>query len=124
LEEGVAAARTCFNYLKPGGYLRIAVPDGLNPNPEYIEWIRVGGASPGQHRNGHKVLYTYETLSDVLSQAGFRVVLYEYFDHSGRFHFQEWSREQGTIQRSKRYDRRNADGQLRFTSIVADAFKP
>lgn len=28
-EEGVEAARTCFDFLKPGGYVRCAVPDGF-----------------------------------------------------------------------------------------------
>ncbi len=124
LAEGLFAARTCFTYLKPGGYLRLAVPDGLHPDPEYIGWIRVGGASPGQHTNDHKVLFTYASLRDLLSRAGFRVVLYEYFDDAHTFQFHEWSREGGTIRRSSRYDPRNHDGQLRFTSIVADAIKP
>lgn len=31
LDEGLAAAKLCFEYLKPGGYLRVAVPDGFHP---------------------------------------------------------------------------------------------
>ena len=27
-EEGIDAAKMCFKYLKPGGYIRCAVPDG------------------------------------------------------------------------------------------------
>ncbi|WP_234009004.1 hypothetical protein [Deinococcus sp. NW-56] len=34
-EEGRAAARLCFGYLEPGGFLRVAVPDAHFPDPEY-----------------------------------------------------------------------------------------
>ncbi|MFL5548065.1 MAG: class I SAM-dependent methyltransferase, partial [Gemmatimonadales bacterium] len=44
--EGLAAARTCYTYLKPGGYLRVAVPDGLHPDPEYIETVKAGAQEP------------------------------------------------------------------------------
>lgn len=59
-QEGLIAASICFKYLKPGGYLRVAVPDGLHPDPEYIEWVRVGGV--GTANRDHKVLYTYQSL--------------------------------------------------------------
>src|SRR5690242_11289052 len=35
-DEGLEAARRCFQYLKPGGYLRVAVPDGFHPNRDYL----------------------------------------------------------------------------------------
>lgn len=122
-EEARVAARTCFTYLKPGGYLRVAVPDGLHPNPEYLEWVRVGGASPGQLANDHKVLYTYRALRDVFESSGFKVELYEYFDETGRFNYHDWEEKAGTIRRSKRFDPRNKNGSLTFTSIVLDAVK-
>jgi predicted SAM-dependent methyltransferase len=112
------AAATCFKYLKPGGYMRIAVPDGLHPSPSYNELVRVG--SP----NDHKVLYTYKTLKEQFERAGFRVHLYEYYDESGKFHDHPWDRKAGTIWRSKRLDKRNRDGNLNFTSIILDAVKP
>jgi predicted SAM-dependent methyltransferase len=123
VEQGVQAARTCFTYLKPGGYLRLAVPDGNHPDPAYIGVVKVVGASPIQIANDHKVLYTYPLLKDVLEQAGFRVVPYEYFDESGTFHYHEWDPKHGKIWRSKRFDRRNQNGRLAFTSIVVDAVK-
>jgi predicted SAM-dependent methyltransferase len=122
-EQGLAAARTCYTYLRPGGYLRLGVPDGLHPNPEYIEWVRVGGRSPMQVANDHKVLYTYQSLRSLLEQAGFRVQLYEYFDENGVFHEQPWDPAAGMIRRSRRFDKRNKGGSLTFTSIVLDAVK-
>lgn len=123
-EDALPAAQTCFRYLKPGGYLRIAVPDGLHPDPTYIEWVKVGGASPGQLANDHKVLYTHKTLRELFERSGFRVELYEYFDEAGRFQCRDWDPKDGTIWRSKRFDKRNSGGTLTFTSIVMDAIKP
>lgn len=123
VEEGRIAAHTCFKYLRPGGYLRIAVPDGLHPSPTYREWVRVGGASPMQVANDHKVLYDHRMLSEVFESAGFRVHLYEYFDEAGSFQYQEWDPKRGKIWRSKRFDSRNSEGKLVFTSIILDAVK-
>jgi predicted SAM-dependent methyltransferase len=122
-EEARVAAGTCHKYLMPGGYLRVAVPDGLHPDPKYIGWVKPGGASPGQIANDHKVLYTYASLRDVFVRSGFRVNLYEYFDEAGAFHGEEWDATAGTIWRSRRFDKRNRDGSFTFTSIILDAVK-
>jgi len=45
--------------------LRVAVPDGFHPNPGYIERVKPGGTGPGA--GDHKILYTYRTLSAILS---------------------------------------------------------
>jgi predicted SAM-dependent methyltransferase len=124
LEEAEVAVRTCYTYLKQGGYIRVAVPDGLHPSPEYQSWVRPGGATPGQISNDHKVLYTYRTLASLFKDAGFTVQLYEYFDELGKFQYQDWHTGEGTIRRSKRFDPRNSGGSLTFTSIVMDAYKP
>ena len=118
-QEGRKAAALCFRYLKPGGYIRVAVPDGLHPDRSYIEQVRVGGSD----NNGHKVLYTYKTLGDVFTSAGFRVELLEYFDEQRTFHEKNWHVADGMIHRSKRFDGRNRDGVLRYTSLVLDAWK-
>src|SRR5437660_975249 len=46
-EEGLAAAKCCYRYLRPGGYLRAAVPDGFHPDTNYIQHVRPGGSGPG-----------------------------------------------------------------------------
>jgi predicted SAM-dependent methyltransferase len=144
-EEGLAAARTCFIYLKPGGYLRVAVPDGLHPDPTYVELVKAKhGVSNGTSRpstaldgNGahHKALYTHRSLKQLFERAGFEVELYEYFDEDGEFHCREWDRAAGTIWRSKRFDPRNRRSELKsvypgtlgdylsYSSIILDAVK-
>ncbi|HEX3236563.1 MAG TPA: hypothetical protein VHR41_20390 [Gemmatimonadales bacterium] len=124
LEEAGDAARRCFEYLRPGGYLRIAVPDGFHPDPTYLGWVKPGGASPGQRGNDHKVLYTHLSARQLFESAGFRVELYEYFDEAGTFHHHPWDEARGKIWRSAKFDKRNAGGTLTFTSIILDAIKP
>jgi predicted SAM-dependent methyltransferase len=115
-------AGTCFRFLKPGGYLRVAVPDGLHPDASYIDQVRPGGSGPGA--DDHKVLYTYASFRDLFSREGFEVRLYEYYDESGRFQYQEWNPQGGLIRRSMRFDERNSPGRPAYTSIVLDAVRP
>jgi predicted SAM-dependent methyltransferase len=116
------ANNNCFRFLKKGGVLRLAVPDGLNPSKEYIDYVRPGGNGPGA--DDHKILYTYKTMSERLQKAGFKVSLLEYWDENGKFHHTDWTDENGHIMRSRRYDQRNKDGKLGYTSLIVDAIKP
>jgi predicted SAM-dependent methyltransferase len=119
LEEGQIAARTCRRFLKRGGYLRIAVPDGNHPDRDYIEHVRPGGSGPGAE--DHKVLYEHALMSQTISQAGFSIHLLEHFDKDGRFIVNNWSAEDGMVRRSSRYDERNQGGRLNYTSLIIDA---
>jgi predicted SAM-dependent methyltransferase len=121
-ESGEIANRNCFEFLNPGGRLRLAVPDGFKPDPDYINWVRPGGNGPGA--KDHKILYDYKLLTVKLEQSGFRVVLLEYWDEKGDFHFRDWSSEDGHVRRSSRYDPRNQDKPLAYTSLIVDAIRP
>ena len=56
--EARLAAANCFAVLKPGGRLRVAVPDRLFPNKAYQHDVQVGGPGPVDHpAAGHKVAY-------------------------------------------------------------------
>lgn len=121
LEDGAVAAATCFTFLKKGGRLRVAVPDGFHPDENYIEFVKPGGLGAGA--DDHKVLYNYQTFSRIFEQAGFRVELLEYFDENGIFHAQNWDMSDGYIHRSIRYDSRNSDGKPVYTSLIIDAVK-
>jgi predicted SAM-dependent methyltransferase len=116
------AALNCFKYLKPGGYMRVAVPDGWHPDKDYIDYVKPGGWGAGS--DDHHVLYTYRSLSTVFTMAGFKTLLLEYFDEGGRFHYLDWSPTDGMIHRSKRFDSRNYTRSLAYTSIILDARKP
>lgn len=120
-EQGLLAARTCYQFLKPNGRLRVAVPDGNSPHADYINYVKPGGTGPGS--DDHKVLFTHDTFQDLFTKAGFQVTLLEYFDEHGQFKQQHWSSEDGHISRSAAHDTRNQNGQLNYTSIILDAIK-
>ena len=109
----------CFRYLKSGGLLRIAVPDGNRKDPEYVEEV-----SPP--KDGHQLLFTVDDLMRRLLGVGFRVTPLEYFDAKEEFHCYPWKDEDGLIRRSARYDRqeRFKRGALYYTSLIVDARKP
>lgn len=120
-EDGMLAARMCYKYLSPGGYLRVAVPDGFHNNKEYFEYVKPKGSGPGA--DDHKILYNYQTFKELFEEAGFSVDLLEYFDESGKFHYKKWDSQRGMIRRSKKFDKRNKTGKLNYTSIIIDAIK-
>lgn len=123
--EGRAAAAICFDYLKPGGFLRVAVPDAFFPDPAYQDQVKPGGPGPADHPAAdHKIVYDYRTLSAVLASAGFAVDLLEYCDEAGRFHYNQWDTASGPIYRSLRLDHRNKDEKLGFISLIIDARRP
>jgi predicted SAM-dependent methyltransferase len=115
------ANQNCFKFLKKGGILRIAVPDGFHPNQEYIDYVKPGGNGAGA--DDHKILYNYKSMIEKLKKVGFDVQLLEYWDESGKFHFVDWTDKGGHIRRSRRYDPRNQNGTLNYTSLIVDAVK-
>lgn len=119
-DDGRTAARQCHKYLAPGGYLRLAVPDGNHPDEQYIDWVKPNGSGAGA--DDHKVLYNLSSLTEVLESAGFDVEPLEHFDGQGTFHAVDWRPEDGLVRRSARFDDRNRDG-LRYTSLIVDARK-
>lgn len=122
--EGSFAANLCRIFLKPGGLLRIAVPDALHPDPDYIDWVKPLGKGPGAE--GHRILYDHIMLRSLLASAGFaRVIPLEWWDESGRFNFKPWATEDGLVRRSVRYDSgKNIPGRpALYTSLIVDAVK-
>lgn len=115
-EQARVAAITCHRFLKPGGYLRVAVPDGLHPDADYIRGVKPPA-------DDHQVLYTHASFRQLFEGAGFQVQLLEYHDELGQFQCREWDPALGMIRRSRRFDPRNTASRLGYTSIVLDASK-
>ena len=124
-QEGIQAARNCYDFLKSGGYIRCAVPDKNFRSEWYQNMVQVGGPGPKDHpAYTHKVVYDYLALKAVFEQAGFVVELLEYCDENGAFHYRYWNEADGKIGRSFRFDARNSVEKLGIVSIIIDAKKP
>ena len=105
-------------YLAPNARIRIAVPDGYHPSPTYIDHVKPQGTGPGADE--HQLLYTYKTLTHLLTTNNYAYQLVEHFDENGTFHKIDWRIEDGFIRRSADYDRRNQQAPLTYTSLIVD----
>lgn len=112
--------RIVRSFLSQQGFVRIAVPDGLHPDPSYIDYVKPGGSGNGA--DDHKVLYNYITITRILSEEQYDYNLLEYFDELGQFHRLLWETNDGLVQRSADYDPRNKDYPLLYTSLIIDAW--
>lgn len=127
LEEGIAAAKNCFDFLEEGGFLRAAVPDANFRNDWYQNMVKIGGnGDPNHPAFTHKIVYDCRLFREVFERAGFEVELLEYCDEHGDFHYKYWNEADGRIGRSLRFDTRNSyeRGTLGMVSIILDAKKP
>ena len=105
--------------------LRCAVPDANFPDAAYQRIARIGGPGPKDHPAAdHKIVYDYRRFTDIFMQAGFAVDLLEYCDEQGRFHYHQWSPDQGPVYRSLLLDHRNQGATIGSVSLIIDARKP
>lgn len=106
-DEALAALCNARSYLKPGGHIRIAVPDAFNPDANYQEHSRPGGKGQAWARlllyandePEHKVHYNFQSLSELIERAGLTPRLLEYHDAAGVFHRNAWKQSDGPIRR-------------------------
>jgi len=121
LAQSSKALELAYRHLMEGGLIRIAVPDGNNPNPEYIEQVRPGGAGPGAA--DHKMLWTKESLAETLEQAGFRPRPLEWFDQDGTSYTADWDPADGFVHRSVKYGKPNATFPDSHRSLIIDGLR-
>lgn len=118
------AARNFYFYLKPGGFARICVPDGLHPDQKYQAWV---APYTGWSGADHKQLFDYRSLLQLLRSVGFQVYLREYWDEGGELHSSLWSDLDGRVKRCSR-SLYSAIVSLfvgaEYTSLLVDAVKP
>lgn len=117
-EEGRIAVNECYRYLKHGGLLRAAVPDGYRRDAAYV-----AEASPP--KDGHQELYNVDSFTALLKGVGFVVTPLEYFDAEENFHAQPWDENEGMVMRSIRFDSQVEfqRDQMFYTSLIVDARK-
>lgn len=144
LRELHDALKHAFKYLKPGGTLRLAVPDAFHPSRYYYNLVKPGGwETPYEHM----LFLDYEMLSRIGSEVGFEVRLLEYFDEYGIFHDVSYRSEDGVVQRCARNNsgldtgdnavmaqfyasipehlrHQFVERQISYTSLIVDFVKP
>lgn len=120
-EEAIIACNNCSKFLKKGGNLRIAVPDGYFPNKEYIEATKPGGSGAGA--KDHKVLYDFKSIHKIFDKTLFDCKLIEYFDQNGKFKNIKLDIDKGYIIRSRFNDVRNTIDIINYTSLIVDLIK-
>ncbi len=98
-EQMRKALSNIYKYLKSNGTIRIAVPDGNNPNEEYIRNVEISGI--GADAKDHKQLIKYEQLHDEMKRVGFKVTLKEGYDKYGNLKVTKIDKEKGQIIRSR-----------------------
>lgn len=121
-DEAVAALGHMYRYLLPGGRVRIAVPDGNNPDLEYIRQVGISGVGPDAA--DHKQLLTVDALEHIFARAGFKSSLVEGYCSNGNLICKPWLPEDGYILRSRQNE---PDGRWQFrdahTSLIVDGVK-
>lgn len=111
-EEGILSARNCYDFLEDGGYIRVAVPDGNLRDEDFIDFVNPMDRPENHPCASHKILYTYDILSNVFKEVGFIISYLEYCDEQGDFHYRYWNPADGHIGRSFRYDTRNTSSKI------------
>lgn len=144
LRDLKTALENAHRFLKPGGWLRAAVPDAFHPSRYYYNLVKPGGwETPYEHM----LLLDYEMLSRIGREIGFRVRLLEYFDENGLFHIADYDSEDGIVQRCARNNiglntsdnevmnqfyssipdhlrQQFLDRRMTYTSLIVDLIKP
>ena len=106
-----------YNFLKVGGILRFAVPDGYHPSVYVRKLIKPNGLELGADE--HKVVFNIDMVEKLAEENGFELDRIEYFDKNGVFHTKEFNFENGYISRcSKNYKGRFTDDQKEYNKLI------
>lgn len=118
-----AALALIAAHMVPGGRLRIAVPDGHYPDPDYIRRVGINGI--GDDAADHKQLLTVDSLSAMMRGAGFATTHVEGFEADGRLVTNRWDPADGWIRRSRQNPADTAwEHEGDSTSLIVDGVMP
>lgn len=121
-QECLDALKNIADHLIDAGRVRIAVPDGYHPDVNYLQHVGIGGI--GDDASDHKQLLNGDTLSEILSESGFRPIHIEGYDAKGRLIQEPWLPHDGFIRRS-RANKLNSSWNFidAETSLIVDGIK-
>ncbi len=126
LQEMQTALKLIYENMILGGSLRVAVPDGNNPNFEYRKNCGINGI--GADAADHKQFITYELFSEEALKVGFEVKLIEGYQKNKQLISEEIDFELGYVMRSRRninylLSKEGWNFPDANTSLIVDCFK-
>lgn len=125
-DEAGKALQLISKHMIFGGKIRVAVPDGYNPDPFYIKHVNIGGI--GADAADHKQLLNSDSLTRILQESGFSTNLLEGYLASGELIQREVDSGSGRVTRS-RSNASNMASKLGWeftdanTSLIVDGIK-
>lgn len=114
--ENEVVLKAVFVHLKENGIFRIAVPDGYNPDPKYIDDVSPLGKIGASY--GHKSLWNYKTYAELAKKNNFTIKFIEYFDEQKNYFLNPYNIIDGEIKRTGNNSDQNAG-----KSLVIDLIK-
>ncbi len=126
LDEMRNAINLIYKNMVYEGSLRIAVPDGNNPNQEYRNHCGINGI--GADASDHKQFITFELLRDEVEKIGFKCHLIEGYLKNRKLISTPFNRELGNVIRSRSneiiiYPKEGWDFVDANSSLIVDCFK-
>lgn len=119
------ALKQIHKHMVPGGKIRIAVPDGYNPDKIYLKHVGINGI--GDDALSHQQLLNIDTLTSLLTEAGFSTELIEGYDSQKSLVQKTFSEDEGTIRRSRSSIKRDETYIWSFpdseTSLIVDGIR-
>lgn len=121
LQQNKIAINLIYQYLKPGGVFRFVVPDGYNPDKNYIDYVKPNGTGPGC--NDHKLLWNIDLMLETFSNSGFMVISKENYSKEGILFSSELNKANGEVIRTvTNPDRQNWELK-NYSSLIIDFVK-
>ena len=125
LDEMRNAINLIYKNMVFGGSLRIAVPDGNNPNQEYRNHCGINGI--GADASDHKQFITFESIEEELKKIGFKCKLIQGYTKEGNLINNHLSIINGYIMRSrnesaKKINKSGWEFPDSNTSLIVDAY--
>ena len=111
--------------MKKNAKIRIAVPDGYNPDRTYIKNVCINGI--GDDAQDHKQLLNKDILFEILNKSNFKPILVEGYDKNKNLTSKKFSNDEGFIRRSRQNKDINLEKIWGFkdskTSLIVDGVK-
>jgi len=124
-DECIKALKVINKYMIKNSKIRIAVPDGYNPDPIYLQNVGINGV--GVAADDHKQLLNKDILFEILSKSNFKPKLIEGYDANKNLYIEKYLIEDGFVKRSRQNNDPNLEKIWGFrdskTSLIIDAVK-